>query len=507
MCYMREFAGLFAVILLPTAALAGTWTQYRGSNHDASAGEPIRTNWNETLPSVLWKKALPFGLSSFSVGDNGRLYTMGRRRIATGDTEFCIALDAQTGNELWAAPIGLADYPSGGVGSDDGPRSTPTIDGDHVIAFGSYLNLACLNAATGAEIWKRDLRKDFATASATIIPWQNAASPTVVGNLIIVNFSAGGVDRLIAFNKADGSVAWNQPSFGMTHATPVRGTLAGLEQVIIFAQRAVFSVDPLTGNLLWQYAIRYNGTSVAASPVIAGDTVYVSRAYPINAGALVLQIAKSNTLFTVTRKWEKPNALMNHWATPVYHDGHYYGMFGQDSLRFQCIDAANGDIKWSMSGWGYGSVTLAQGKIIALSDDGEIVLVETNPEQYTEVARLRPIVTKTWNNPAVSGGRIYIRSSSEAVALDVSAPKSAPPLKLGIARLAAGQFTLEVSTENGTPIDPARAGAISVLSGSEFRFPLAWLQLTNSTVLVNGKLTLETVQNEPQRFFRTEERP
>jgi outer membrane protein assembly factor BamB len=275
MFYMRPLACLAAGLLLPVSILPGSWTQFRGSNHDGAAAEPIRTNWNETLPAVLWKKTLPFGLSSFSVGDDGRLYTMGWRRVASGDTEFCLALDAKTGNELWAAPIDLADYPYGGVGSDDGPRSTPTVDGDRVIAFGSYLNLVCLDAASGTELWRRRLTNEF---GAQVIAWENAASPTVVGDLIIVNISAASGDRLLAFRKTDGTVAWNRSSFGMTHASPIRAMIAGKEQVVVFGQRAVFAVDPANGDLLWQFAVKYNGTSVAASPVVAEDTVYVSRA-------------------------------------------------------------------------------------------------------------------------------------------------------------------------------------------------------------------------------------
>jgi outer membrane protein assembly factor BamB len=505
---MRPLACLFAgMLLLPTLHStmgASTWTQYRGSNNDGVAAEAIRTNWNETLPTVLWKKTLPFGLSSFSVGDNARLYTMGRRPTTGSESEFCLALDANTGAELWATPIGAADYPDGGVGSDDGPRSTPTIDGDRVIAFGSYLNLVCLNATNGLRIWSHNLISEF---GAQVIRWQNAASPTVVGDLVIVSISVPSNDRLIAFNKTSGALVWNRPSFGMTHATPVRATIGGMEQVVVFGQRAVFAVELLKGNVLWQFAVAYNGTSVAASPVVAEDTVYISRAYPNNAGAIVLQITNLNGSFNATRKWEQRNALMNHWATPVYYNGHYYGMFGQDSLQFRCVDAADGTTRWQTTGFSYGSVTRAGDKIIALSADGQIALVEASPEQYVEIARFRPLRTKTWNNPAVSGGRIYVRSTSEAVALDVSVPSSTPavPLKLGIARFAPGQLTLEVATEDGTPIDAARAGSISLFSNTDFRAPAPWTRITNSTVLANGKLTLETDRSQPKRFFRTEE--
>src|SRR5687768_18038338 len=102
---------------------ASTWTQYRGSNHDAYYAAPIRTNWTGEAPRVLWRTPMPAALSSLSVA-NGRLFTMGLRRHLNQDREFCIALNADTGAELWATPIDIADYPDGGVGSDEDRKST-----------------------------------------------------------------------------------------------------------------------------------------------------------------------------------------------------------------------------------------------------------------------------------------------------------------------------------------------------------------------------------------------
>jgi outer membrane protein assembly factor BamB len=460
---------------------------------------------------VLWKVPLSDGLSSFSV-EKGRLFTMGERRVASGMREFCLALNAETGAELWAAEIGLADYPNGGVGSDDGPRSTPTVDGDRVYVFGAYMDLVCLNAANGAEIWRRDLEGEFGSRR---IPWQNAASPTLIGDLVFVNSNGRTNEHLIAFNKNYGTVVWKRGSYGMTHATPVQGLIGGVEQVIFLGQTALVSVAPMTGQVLWEFPLFYNYTSVAASPVVANDTVYISRAYAGSlampqAGALVLQISSANGRLSPARKWERVNALLNHWATPVYFEGHYYGIYGQDVLSLRCIDAENGTVKWQLNDFGYGSVTLAQDKLLVLGDDGELALVDTNPDEYSELARIRPLTGKCWNNPALSDGRIYIRSTREAVALDVSLPNSGPgpELKLAIARGVTGQFVVEVATANGTPIEPARASKISFYGNIDPGHAAGWERLGNSSVLANGRLTLELpAPDGPRLFFRTEELP
>ena len=488
---------------------ASTWTQYRGSNHDAYYTAPIRTNWTGETPRVLWRKPMPNGLSSFSVA-NDRLFTMGWRRHLNQDREFCIALNADTGAELWAIPIDIADYPNGGVGSDDGPRSTPTVDGDRVYAFSSYMNLFCFNAATGETIWSHNL---IAAFGAQIIPWQNAASPTLVGELVFVNSNGRAGEHLVAFNKQSGAVAWKTGSYGMTHATPVRANIGGIEQIVFLAQSALVSVNATNGAVLWSFPLRYNGTSVAASPVVVGNTVYISRAYPCSttnpqAGALVLQIAYANGTFTATRKWEKVNQLLNHWATPVHIDGHYYGVFGQSTLTLRCVDAEDGDNPWQVSGVGYGSVTRVENLLLVLSDRGDLTLVEPNPTAYREIDRIRPVTGKCWNNPAVSDGRIYIRSTTEAVALDVSLPNtSLPALQVAIAQPTAGTFRLEISTEDSSPIDPSRASSIEVFSRANLSPGTSWVRVTNSTVLSGGKLTLDPGPAQAQLFFRTEEAP
>lgn len=450
---------------------------------------------------------MPNGLSSFSVAD-GRLFTMGARRISNEDRELVIALNAESGAEIWATVIDVADYPNGGVGTDDGTRSTPTVDGGRVYGFGAYMNLVCLNATNGSTMWSNNLVAEF---GARIIPWENAASPTVVGELVFVNCNGRANEHLLAFNKHSGAVVWRRGSFGMTHATPVRANIHGVEQIVFFGQTALVGVNPTNGVVLWSYPLRYNGTSVAASPVVVGDTVYISRAYPGSlsspqAGALVVQITETNGVFTAAKKWEKVNQLLNHWATPVHVNGHYYGVYGQSTLTLRCVDAEDGDNPWQVSGVGYGSVTRVGDLLLVLSDRGDLSLVEPNPQQHVEIDRIRPLTGRCWNNPAISDGRIYIRSTTEAVALDVSLPNTnpPPPLKVGIAQLTAGSFNFEISAEDGSAIDSSRAAGIGVYTRSDLSASGVWTRVTNSTVLSNGKLTLQVNASVPQSYFRTE---
>jgi outer membrane protein assembly factor BamB len=484
----------------PLVCLSADWPQYRGPNHDGVSLENIRTNWSEVPPRQVWKVRLDPALSSLAIS-GGRVFTQVRRLLSSVEQEFCIALNADTGEEIWAAPLGIALY-DGGVGDDDGPRSTPSVDGNRVYVLSSYLRLVCLDAATGAEIWSKDLVEEY---GGVVIGWQNAASPLIVGDLVIVNGNAPN-QCLMAFHKQDGTVAWQRHNDGMTHATPVTANMVGVDQIIFYAQSGLVSVAPDTGNVLWRFAVNYNGVSVAASPVVAGDRVYCSRAYPTPAGALVVGVKNSTGAFTATQVWGRTNQLLNHWCTPVHHQGYLYGMFGQGILTFKCVEFATGLERWSLSGFGYGSVLVVGGNILALSDSGELILVAPNPTAYSEIARFRPLTGKCWNVAAVSNGRIYLRSTTEAVCLDV-----VPPALRLRPELAAGDvFRLFVGNADGSPLVSNRATNIVVLSTTNLANGVGgWLPLTNPVIFTNGQLRLDDPESrsKSRRFYRAEERP
>jgi outer membrane protein assembly factor BamB len=498
-----------AVVLLAGAIQAGDWPQYRGANNDGVSAEIIRTNWSAEAPRQVWKTPLDPALSSLAIS-GGRVFTMVRRPVGGQNQEFCIALNADSGAEIWASSsLGIARYPDGGAGSDDGPRSTPSVSGDRVFVLTSYLRLYCLNGAIGQVMWSKDLVTEY---GGVVISWQNAASPLLVEDLVLVNSNGRPGERLIAFRKGDGSEAWKGQSDAMTHSTPARASIAGVDQVVFLAQSGLVSVAPATGAVLWRYAFSYNGVSTAASPVIGSDIVYCSAAYGTGAGAA--RITGSGSDLAATEAWRKTGDLQNHWCTPVQVNGHLYGMYGQSVLSFKCVELATGTEKWSVDNpyFGYGSALAVGGNILALSDSGELVLVAPNPAAYTEITRFRALTGKCWNAPALSNGRIYVRSTTEAVCLDVAANTSPPPpIKLqSLFASDDGLFRLLIGNEDGSPIDSNRVANIELFATMNVAAGAAeWIRLTNSIVLTNGQLRLDDPgsRTQPQRFFRVEERP
>jgi outer membrane protein assembly factor BamB len=414
---------------LNPAGQAADWPQYRGPNHDGISTEKILTQWPAGGLRTLWKVPLNTGFSTFSVSQ-GKVFTLVRRAVDGADQEVCLALDADSGKELWAAPLGRAKYQDGGDSGaadnrgGDGPRCTPTVDGGRVYVLSAYLMLSCVDGSTGKILWSKDISKEY---DGKVIAWQNAASPLIDGDLVFLA-STGEGQSLLAFHKTDGSLAWKGQNDKMTHATPVAATILGVRQIIFFAQSGLVSVVPESGAVLWRYPFPY-AVSTAASPVVAGDLVYCSAGYGVGGG--VAKISKDGGRWAATEVWreswketkDKPKQVVSHWSTPVYHDGYLYGMFsfkdfGKGPLK--CVELATGKVIWSKEGFGPGGTLLVDKNVLALDDMGNLILIEATPKGYHELARCKAVEGKCWNAPAVSNGRIYARGTQEGACLEAS---------------------------------------------------------------------------------------
>lgn len=509
---MRRWrAILWCLASCSTPAFAGDWPQYRGPNHDGSSSEKLRTDWGSTPPKVLWKKSVGPAWSSISTG-GGKLFTQVQRFVSNRDTELCVALDAKTGQELWATPLDDADYPDGGTGPTDGPRSTPSVDGDSVYVFTSYLKLYCLQASTGKVVWMRDFPGEF--PGTTVINWQNAASPLIVGDLIYLNSNVQN-KRLMALRKSDGATVWATQDDRMTHATPVYATLADRQQVLFLTAQGLVGVTPDTGSILWRYTFTPSGTSTAASPIASGEYVYASCAYAL--GAWSARVTGSAAGLTATQTdFKRGSAYQNHWATPVAHEGYLYGIVENGQRSLACFSLAGRTNRWittSVGGQnpGYGSLIKVGGKLLVLTESGRLVLLEPNPEKYTEIARFDALAGTSWNHPIFSNGRIYARSATQMVALDVSVPEIAlPDLLLDAQWLAdSGRLRVEIRAVNGTPLDVTAIPRVVLQSNAALENAAGWTAVQGSLTAEAGRLVWSqpALPGAPHQFLRVQVRP
>jgi outer membrane protein assembly factor BamB len=415
---------LFLSVFLNAGFLGAVdWNQYHGRNSDNKTNERLTsTTWLEKSGSPKWKISTPLGFSSFST-EGARAFTL----IAEEDEdglmrEVCIALDTTSGKRLWSTWLCRMDYKSGGGNSGapgnnggDGPRSTPSVLNGKVWVYDSDMNLYCINAANGKIIWDVQVLKEHKGQN---IKWKNSSAPLIENDLVIV-YGGGSGQSLLAFERETGKIAWKTGNETATHATPIATTIHGFRQVIFFCTSGLVSVDPKSGRELWRQAFPFK-VSTAASPVVAGDMIYCSAGYGVGAG--LYKISRKGTRFSSSEIWRKKNDMFNHWSTPLYHDGHLFGMFSFKKYGngpLQCIELKSGKIKWSQDGYGPGNVILSGNHLIALADDGVLSLVKATPSKYTELARKKVLNGKCWSTPILSNGLVLARSTTQAVCMEV----------------------------------------------------------------------------------------
>jgi outer membrane protein assembly factor BamB len=417
---MKRTLSLTFLSILASSAVnaqkdAAAWPQYRGPNGDGTVATSLGKGWGNSGPKKIWSADVTQGFSSIST-DGKLATTLMTREVEGVPSEVCVAMDAATGKELWAATLQPARYDGGGDSGEkgnnggDGPRSTPSLAGNSVYAITADLKVFCMDAKNGKVQWSKDMVKDF---GGKVIKWQNAASPIIENGLCIVGGGGSG-QAFVAFDAKSGEVKWKTGSETITHATPTMATIHGVRQVIFFTTSGLTALNPTDGAVLWQQKYPFK-TSTAASPVVWEDVVYCSAGYGVGGGAF--KITKSGTTFSSEEIWRTEGKNSNHWSTPVVKDGYLYGMFSFKNYGtgpLCCVDIRTGEEKWSQEGFGAGNAVLAGNQILALSDRGELVIVDAKPDGYKEVSRADVLDGKCWSTPTMANGKIFARSTTQA---------------------------------------------------------------------------------------------
>jgi outer membrane protein assembly factor BamB len=393
-----------------TAAPAGDakapsdWPKFRGPRHDGISNETgIAKSWPEGGPKQLWRKPLGEGFSAVSVvGD--RLYTM----YATGKDEVVAALDAGSGKELWRVRVDEKWVDEMG----NGPRSTPTVDGDTVFALSARGTLVALAAKDGALRWKSDLRSVYGTKPPR---WGMSTSPLVEGDLLLVDVGGKSGSSIVAFDKTSGKEAWRSQDDKPGYSVPLPVTVSGLRLVVFFTGSRLVGLDPEDGSRHFEVPWTTSYDVNAAAPVfVPPDKLFVSSGYDVGAALYRIEVAEGRA--SVVELW-KNREMKNQFSSSVYRDGHLYGF---DDGTLKCLDVATGKTVWAERGFGHGSLIWADGHLVVLGDDGILALVEATPAGYRERGRARPFDGKTWTVPTLAGGRLFLRDEHELVSLDVS---------------------------------------------------------------------------------------
>lgn len=402
-------------LALPLASLstlrAADWPTFRGADRqDISHETGLLKEWPANGPEKVWmNEDVGLGYSGYAIA-NGTVYTLGARDVV----EYVIAVDAATGKEKWSAECGAVLTNGWG----DGPRSTPTVDGDHVYAMSGKGTLVCLAQSDGKEIW----RVTMESLGGKVPGWGFCESPLVEGNLVIVT-PGGAQGTLAAFDKLTGKPAWRSSDWTdpAQYASIVPVDSNGSRQLIQLTMQSVAAVNAADGKLLWKNEFP-GKTAVIPTPIFHQGQVFVTAGYGV--GCKSFKIGPDNAVEELYQNTD----MGNHHGGVVLVNGHLYGYAEKNG--WTCMDFKTGEVKWvEKRALGKGAIHAADGMLYLLEEKtGTVVLITASPESWQEHGRftLQPQTTQrhpkgmVWTHPVVSNGRLYLRDQELLFSFDVS---------------------------------------------------------------------------------------
>lgn len=411
---------------LSLSALAADWPQWRGPDRtDISTETGLRKSWPQQGPPLLWTFTdAGVGYSGLTIV-GGKLFTMGSRN----EKEFVICLDAKTGKETWAAPIGPV-FTFNGNSWGDGPRATPTVNDGLVYALGGQGELVCVEAATGKEVWRKNMFKDLQGQGSEFggTFWGYSWSPLVDGDQVIC-VPGGPQGTLAALEKKNGKVLWQSKELTSpaVYSSPLVAEINGVRQYIQMTEKGAAGVAAKDGQLLWSYDHKpaYNDVLIP-TPLFHDNQVYLTAGMGDGIGSDLIKLSPSGTKFKAARVYFN-KIMKNRLGGVVLVDGCVYGY--SEQRGWVCQDFKTGKSNWEKKSLGAGSVTCADGHLYCYGeDDGVVALVEVNPKEWKETGRfaiprkstLLAVNGKIWTHPVVADGRLYLRDQELIFCYDVN---------------------------------------------------------------------------------------
>jgi outer membrane protein assembly factor BamB len=405
---LRRYLFLLSLLLLLPALQAEDWSQWRGKSRDGISPETgLLKSWPKEGPKLLWK------ITDAGAGFSGpaivgqRLYTMGLR----GDTEYVLCYNLADGKEVWKFANGGAYRNSYG----DGPRCTPTIDGERLYALGGNGDLCCLETATGKQVWKQNILQEYDGQNIT---WGISESPLIEGEMCIVT-PGGSKATMVALDKKTGKLLWTSkdPSGGTEpagYASPIAFTVDGERQVATFTSKGAYGVRARDGQFLWRYDQVANNTANIATPIFQEGKIFFTSDY--GTGCTLLNLKAGGP---ATEVYFNRTTMRNHHGGVVLIKGALYGF---NSNQLACVDWATGKRLWQDRSVGKGSLCAADGYLYLLSEDGMVGLALASPQGYREISRFElPNRSEkpSWTHPVISGGKLFLRDQQNIFCYDV----------------------------------------------------------------------------------------
>lgn len=409
------------------ADLPGSWTGFRGAAFDGISVEtvPLAREWANGALQKHWAIDVGEGYAGAAVL-NGRVYVMDYDVDGSGgairggsltkgeDALRCLSL--ADGKEIWRYAYPVKVKRNHGMS-----RTVPAVTARYVVAMGPKCHVICLNAETGALLWKIDLAQEYGTR---VPPWYAGQCPLIDNGLAIIA-PAGDEVLMMAVDCETGVVQWQTPNpraWQMTHASIVPMVLDGRRTYVYCGSGGVVGVAADTGEILWENTDWKISIATIASPLILDDgRVFLSGGY--NAGSLMLQVAVEEGTWSAEPVFRlDPDIFGATQHTPIFYEGHIYGVRPDGELA--CL-SPEGEILWTSGPshrFGLGPFMIAGGLIYVMDDSGLLSLAEATPNGYRQLAQAQVLDGHdSWGPMALAGGRLIVRDLTRMVCVDVAA--------------------------------------------------------------------------------------
>jgi outer membrane protein assembly factor BamB len=381
------------------AARSADWPAWRGAGGDGIVSEPPPASWPADAAPT-WKADVGEGHASPIVGD-GKVFVFSR----SGKEEVLQAFDSATGKPAWrsAYPATYEVNPEA-ASHGPGPKSTPAYAGGRVFTLGIGGILSCFGAAAGDVVWRKEPPKEFPRTSPL---YGTAASPIIVGDLVIANIGGHDKGALRAFDAASGAPRWSWDGDGPGYATPIVRVLAGERQVITQTQNNLIGLSAAEGKLLWKVPFRTEYDQNAVTPLVLRDLVIYSG---YDKPAVALRIEKGPSGYDAREAWRNGDVAF-YMSSPVLNGERLFGFSHRQKGQLVCLEAATGKAVWKGPGrLGDNAALLSWGPfVLALTDSAEVVVLRAADDNFTPVSRFKAASSPTWASPAVADGRLYVK--------------------------------------------------------------------------------------------------
>jgi outer membrane protein assembly factor BamB len=388
------------LLLLTEAVPAENWPCWRGPEHNGVSSEatlPVRwsatenVRWQAELPGVGVSAPIVWGERVFVTASDGRL----------NDRLHLLCFHRDNGKLLWHTRFFGSAASEGQFGPGGMAVPTPVTDGQHVFALFGTGDLVCVDN-DGRPVWVRSLAQEYGPFRNR---WGMAASPLLIGDLLVVLVDHSGPSYLLGVEAATGVNRWRVPrDTSVNWMTPLPVQVGKEMQIITVGTYVLRSYAAATGTELW--SLQGMHMQCIPTPVASGDRLFALGTRDFSALSIRLGDARGDVTKTHIA-WKVRSGSAN-VPSPLVLDGLLY--YVEDTGIANCLKADSGERIWRvrLGGRKYSaSPVAAAGRIYFTSEDGEVTVVKAGPK--FEVLGRNNVGELLVASPALSQGCVFLR--------------------------------------------------------------------------------------------------